>query len=608
MLLHIYPLSMEDTKRIGVTNSEFDPVFPIKMKQINGSRWTPEQKCWHIPYTKEAWETFEHVFEGHTIIKPNTDTPIKIEKDTLDTKPVSISADTLKANPTSIHKDTFVNTASDYENLEVKAENLPLIDAPARQLLKPSIMGETCIVGQLCATKPDRVFLTIPKNRIDWKNYVGQIQGSWWHRTDSVWSVPRTKALYAQFSAYFGTDLYIDKETPFVLTEEKKTIELPKYPRFDNKITIFEATSAQNVWSLHVPKSMLIDFLSTIKNINGRRWNDRLWVWEVPKTILTVRFIEKHLIGAVHWHCDKHQELPERIEPEPTEPQEDRIKISAKYEQAVVALEQTLMLRRLAHETIKTYRNCFRHFIMYYNDTKPSQISRAQIDAYIVYRIRKGHFSESMQNQVLSALKWFYAETIHQEEKVENIIRPKNPQKLPHVFTTKEVEKLLNAPSNVKHKCILALIYSAGLRLGEATRLNVWDVQTETGRLFIRGGKGKKDRYTILSPQVAEKIEAYKAIYRPIEWLFEGQTGGQYSKRSIQALFSEAKLKTRVNPHGTVHTLRHSFATHLLESGLDLRYIQDLLGHESSKTTEIYTHITKIGWDKVKSPIDNLKF
>ena len=303
--------------------------------------------------------------------------------------------------------------------------------------------------------------------------------------------------------------------------------------------------------------------------------------------------------------------MPERLDPKSKQEIKEyhqKEQPVAQYEAAVTALEQTLLLRRLATETIKSYKNCFRQFIIYYNDTKPSLLTRKQIDNYIVYRIKKGRFSESQQNQVLSALKWFYAETVQQEQKVENIIRPKNPQKLPHVFTQSEVTSLLNALTNIKHKCILALIYSAGLRLGETTRLTVWDLQPEKGRLFIRAGKGKKDRYTILSPNVWAKLQEYIDIYKPVEWLFEGQTGGQYSKRSIQAVFTDAKLISLVNPHGTVHTLRHSFATHLLEKGLDLRYIQDLLGHESSKTTEIYTHITKIGWDKIKSPIDDLNF
>ena len=133
------------------------------------------------------------------------------------------------------------------------------------------------------------------------------------------------------------------------------------------------------------------------------------------------------------------------------------------------------------------------------------------------------------------------------------------------------------------------------------------NVQPECHRIFVRDGKGKKDRCTILAGKTEALLRDYRSIFQPVHWLFEGQDGGQYSDRSVQAIFTAAKERSGINPLATVHTLRHSFATHLLEKGVDLRYIQDLLGHESSKTTEIYTHITKKSWDKIKSPLDDLE-
>lgn len=144
-------------------------------------------------------------------------------------------------------------------------------------------------------------------------------------------------------------------------------------------------------------------------------------------------------------------------------------------------------------------------------------------------------------------------------------------------------------------------------RLGGVVQLRLSDLQPDQNRLFVRDGKGKKDHYTILSPRVWEKVKAYVAVYRPVDWLFEGMHGERYSERSVQEIFVRARQSSRVNPCATTHTLRHSFATHLLEKGVDLRYIQELLVHESSKTTEIYTHITKKGWGRIQSPIDDLK-
>ncbi|MCW5923740.1 MAG: tyrosine-type recombinase/integrase [Saprospiraceae bacterium] len=151
------------------------------------------------------------------------------------------------------------------------------------------------------------------------------------------------------------------------------------------------------------------------------------------------------------------------------------------------------------------------------------------------------------------------------------------------------------------------MIYSAGLRLGEVTKLKLTDLQFEQHRIFVRNAKGKKDRCTTLAQKAESLLKEYLALYRPVHWLFEGPDGGPYSDRSVRAIFTAAKHRSRINPLATTHTLRHSFATHLLEKGMDLRNIQELLGHESSKTTEIYTHITKKSWEKIKSPLDDLE-
>jgi len=265
------------------------------------------------------------------------------------------------------------------------------------------------------------------------------------------------------------------------------------------------------------------------------------------------------------------------------------------------------MLKRYSWRTIKSYKNTLRQFILYFNDFKPSQITRKQINAYLMQLIRDKHITESYQNQIACAIKIFYCEVLDQSEKVEGLVQAKKPQKIPQVLTEGEVTRLLRSVDNLKHRCILMIIYSAGLRLGELTKLRLTDVQTDAHRIFVRDGKGKKDRCTILAGKTEMILRTYMACYRPVHWLFEGADGGAYSDRSVQAIFTAAKEKSKINPLATVHTLRHSFATHLLEKGVDLRYIQDLLGHESSKTTEIYTHITKKSWDKIKSPLDDLE-
>lgn len=376
------------------------------------------------------------------------------------------------------------------------------------------------------------------------------------------------------------------------------------------KITLEIHLQKRGWLRLHLPYALVPSYLEAVKNIHGRRWDAENKVWELPYTRLALRFVEHYLKEVAEIAFTPAQDIPEtlHVEEQPAPRKQPMREVpAARYEQAVTALEQVLLLKRYSHRTIKAYKNCFRHYIRYYNDIKPSQISRKQIDEYVASLIKEKHISESHQNQILSAIKMFYVEVVGQEEKVRNIIRPKRPHKLPHVMSEEEVSALFRAAENIKHRCMLMLIYSAGLRLGELLNLRLNDVQAAQRRLFVHAGKGKKDRYTLLSDRALEALRAYYKLYRPVEWVFEGQYGGKYSERSVQNVFTRAKLKAGINPYATVHTLRHSFATHLLEKGVDLRYIQELLGHESSKTTEIYTHITKKGMDKIKSPLDDLE-
>lgn len=179
-------------------------------------------------------------------------------------------------------------------------------------------------------------------------------------------------------------------------------------------------------------------------------------------------------------------------------------------------------------------------------------------------------------------------------------------KRLPTVLSEQEVAAILGQIENIKHKCILSLIYSAGLRISEAIHLELRDIDRTRGLITIRQSKGKKDCLVPLSPKINTLLNTYLEAHKPRKYLFEGQSGGLYSDRSIQNILKNACHKAGITKHTTVHTLRHSFATHLLEKGTDLRYIQEILGHSSSKTTEIYTHVSKKMIGTIRSPFDDL--
>ncbi|MBK8703388.1 MAG: tyrosine-type recombinase/integrase [Saprospiraceae bacterium] len=427
---------------------------------------------------------------------------------------------------------------------------------------------------------------------------IRQVPRAWWNPDLRAWIAPREGRTVEALKRLFGTDNLVFEK------EHEAPAEIPA-----DKIIVSRHADKFDTLNIFVPPLLVPQHLATVKNIHGRRWNAAQKTWEVPYTRLTLRFLEQYLPGIVHLTFKPDENIPEQS----AYPVRQALPwkegpVPAKYEAAVTALEEVLLLKRYSWRTIKAYKNCFRQFIRHYDDIKPRQITRKQIDQYVVGLIKERHISESHQNQILSAIKMFYAEVVGQEEKVLNIIRPKRSQKLPQVLTEEEVIRLLQATDNLKHRCILMLIYAAGLRLSEVLNLRIADLQPGQRRIFIRGGKGKKDRCTLLSDKALLALQEYFRLYKPVEWVFEGPNGGQYAERSVQNIFTKAKQISGINPYATVHTLRHSFATHLLEKGVDLRYIQELLGHESSKTTEIYTHITHKGMDRIKSPLDDLEF
>ncbi|MFE3869601.1 tyrosine-type recombinase/integrase [Flavobacterium sp. LS2P90] len=190
---------------------------------------------------------------------------------------------------------------------------------------------------------------------------------------------------------------------------------------------------------------------------------------------------------------------------------------------------------------------------------------------------------------------------------VDKIHRPKRSKVLPNVLSKGEIKLILNAHSNIKHKSMLSMIYSCGLRRSELLNLKFSDIDSKRNIVLLKNAKGKKDRIAPLSPKILKMLRDYYIAYKPKNWLFEGQISGeQYSEQSLQNVLKQALKKAKISKPVSLHWLRHSYATHLLESGTDLRYIQELLGHSSSKTTEIYTHVSTKSIQQIKSPFDDL--
>ena len=208
--------------------------------------------------------------------------------------------------------------------------------------------------------------------------------------------------------------------------------------------------------------------------------------------------------------------------------------------------------------------------------------------------------------QIIAIIRYLYIKVFDKPIPKALDVKLRKPTTLPTVLSLKDISKILAVTKNLKHKTMLFLIYSAGLRLGELLELKLGDIDSDTMKIYVRKGKGKKDRYIMLSENVLNLLRDYYKVYKPNDYIFEGQNGGKYSPKSVQSVFKTALKKAGIKKKATVHTLRHSFATHLLDDGTDIRYIQELLGHKRLETTQIYTHVSSYSINKIKSPADKL--
>jgi integrase/recombinase XerD len=267
-------------------------------------------------------------------------------------------------------------------------------------------------------------------------------------------------------------------------------------------------------------------------------------------------------------------------------------------------LKMNMELRGYSPGTIKAYTNHVSNFAKFYNRS-PKFLGEKEIREYLHYCIMKKKLSECSINYINSSLKFFYTKILNRHWNMDRITRLKEPKKLPSILSREEIKSIFNVTENLKHKAILMTVYSAGLRVSEVCNLKIKDIDSKNMQILIRQGKGKKDRYSLLSKVNLEVLREYWKRYHPTEYLFSGSGGtGSISHRSVQRMLERSIKKTGIIKKASIHTLRHSFATHLLEDGTDICYIQRLLGHAQITTTTIYLHLRRMDLLNIKSPLD----
>lgn len=320
------------------------------------------------------------------------------------------------------------------------------------------------------------------------------------------------------------------------------------------------------------------DLIVRIKKLADARWSYSLGAWHLPNT----------------------EENRLRFKLEDTVLRADKIEKVEKF-------RRWLKSKRYSDSTIKTYTEALKSFLLFYNAKPIEEITNEDVIGYNNDFILKNKLSVSYQNQIVNAVKLFFRTVENKVMNEELIHRPKGEKKLPNVLSKEEVKAILNALGNIKHRTMLSLIYSCGLRRSELLKLKSADIDSKRNIIIIRASKGKKDRIVPLSEKILAMLREYYKSYKPRTWLFEGQhKGDPYSEQSLQSVLKDAVEKSNIKKPVSLHWLRHSYATHLMESGTDLRYIQELLGHSSSRTTEIYTHVSTKSLQNIKSPFDDL--
>jgi len=335
------------------------------------------------------------------------------------------------------------------------------------------------------------------------------------------------------------------------------------------------------------------ELVEKIKTVPGHRWRPQEKVWSIYST-------REAVIKFFSVFSKTELEIDDSAIPLVSK----YIPLSS-WENTIRMFEEDLKLRGYSPETRKAYVGHVKRFARFIG-VPPNRTEEKHIKEYLLFLLNK-KCSHSFINQTVSALKLFFSRILGKSEIVFNLPRPKREKKLPNVINMEEFWAILKAVKNLKHRAIILLTYSSGLRLSEVVNLKIKDIDVERGLIHIRQAKGRKDRYTVLSQAAWQIINVYINNFAPRDWLFPGANPEQHlSKRSVQKVLEQACLKAGLQKAVSPHTLRHSFATHLLESGTDLRYIQELLGHASTKTTEIYTHVSKHNIEKIESPLDKI--
>ena len=335
------------------------------------------------------------------------------------------------------------------------------------------------------------------------------------------------------------------------------------------------------------------------------KWNEELRCWIIKYSSNSFAQISKRLEHLAYIEIDQSSESSS-VRKRWQSTHERKSDVGPEIITAVRRFEEHLLRRRYSSRTIDTYTTILESFLAFFKDKSPEHIDHNDVDTYNNKVVIAQRYSVSYHRQWVSVIKLFFKLTKNKQIDVERLHRPKKIKSLPNVLSKNEVLSMVRSIKNIKHRSVVVMLYGSGLRISELIDLEIRHIDFERMQVRIIQAKGRKDRYVGLAQMAAILVKNYMELYKPEQYLFNGKDGGKYSGESIRNIVKKAAKDTGITKRVTPHTLRHSYATHLLESGVDLRYVQELLGHAKPETTMIYTHVTKKQLVGIRSPFDNL--
>ena len=547
----------------------FDADLKNKARSI-GAQWSQTKKCWHVLYNKSNYNEIKRVFGE-----------VEIIRDTNDERQIE----------PALSGHEIVHIAGDSSEIQSKfeAEHKEEIPGNARQIVYCGSIGKYWIVK-------------IPYS----KNLTPKllaVKGVYWNKRQQAFFVLRHVNVKLKVEVLLGVGNIFPPEyfnMEIIVSNQFTTIELDVYAP-DKKWMILRCppissylkqvklwkgsrySKAQKAYLLEATPAMLENVLKLAQELNISVINN------LPDRYLSkLKAVNKKALALHDLKQNMLQQVP----------------VSA--QSYTLAMLDYLMAQNYSANTIRNYINEFNLFLRVIQYQNPDTMTEMQIVRYLALMTEQG-LSAPKLDMVVNALKYYFRVVLKREAVEIRVPRPRKEHRLPGVLTMEECIRIFNAVDNPKHKLLLLLGYGAGLRRSEIVSLRWEDILFDEHKIHIKQSKGNKDRIVMLPYSIVAFMRNYRTFYPSDDWVFSGQYKGEaLSGRTVQVVMHEAVLKAGLGKKATVHTLRHSFATHLLESGTDIRYIQALLGHSSLKTTMVYTHVTPKAAKNIVSPLDRL--